>query len=325
MDKTESYLTQAIVGKRQRLVLGTQVRYEGEAVLAVPNSSRLVEAVQATGEAIANFWRGHLKWVALTAAAAGLAAGGTWAFLQQAEQDVVAAPPANTTAEAVGASLPIAPAPVEPAPVTAITVAAEPFQIEEAPASEAASGTETAPQPLQLPKGPLPVAQQAAIVPVPARPLPATQVAQAPVKLGQPVPAAGALKEAGTEKTEKKREEVPKALVLDAGKEPTEKPAGTKTQAAAAAGTPVAKGGKLVEPTEVGVTGSTQASAQPAGTRPTIVTIAEDNSYVLITNPSTRLPQKFQVGQKLPTGATVQKIDHAKGTVQIDGQTYGLQ
>ena len=325
MDNTESYLTQAIVGKRQRLVLGTPVRYEGEVVLAVPNSSRVVEAVQATGTAIANLWRGHRKWVALTVAAAGFAAGSTWAFLQQAEQEVVASNPASTTAEKVGASLPIAPAPVEPAPVTAITVAAEPFQIEEAVASEAVAGTGTASQPLQSPEGPLPVAQQAAIALGPARPLPSTQVAQATVKNGQPVPAAGANKEAGTRQTEMKREEMPKALVLDAGKEPSEKPAATRTQTTAAAGTPVKKDAKLVEPTEVGLTGTAQASAQPAGTRPTIVTIAEDNSYVLITNPSTRLPQKFQVGQKLPTGATVQKIDHAKGTVQIDGQTYGLQ
>lgn len=319
MDKTESYLTQAIVGKRQRLVLGTQVRYEGEAILAVPNSSSVAEAVQATGVAIVNFWRGHFKWVALTAAAVGLAAGGTWAFLQQAAHDVAAVTPANTTTEAVGASLPIAPAPVEPTPVSAITVAAGPFPIDEAVDSEAAAVAGTAPQHTQSPDGPLPVAQQAAISPVPARPLPSTQVAQAPVNRGQPVPAAGA------QQIEKRREEVPKALVLDAGKEPTDMSAGAKTQMATAAGNPVAKGSKLVEPTEVGLTGAAQATQQPAGTRPTIVTIAEDNSYVLITNPSTRLPQKFQVGQKLPTGATVQKIDHAKGTVQIDGQTYGLQ
>ena len=325
MDKTESYLTQAIVGKRQRLILGTQVRYEGEAVLPPPNSNRVVAAVQDAGSTIARFLSGNLKWLALTAATAGIAVGGTWAFLQQAEPEMPAVPSKNMTPETASASLPIAPAPVEPAHVTAITVAAEPFQIEEGTSRDPLVGMRTTSPAVQSPEGPLPISQQAVLAAVPAKPVPHTPVAQAPVKLGQPAQMAGIQKEASSKQTEKTHEEGPKALVLDAGKDPTEKPAATKTQAAPVASAPVAKGSKLVEPIEVGVPGSGPTSLQAMGGRPTIVTIAEDNSYVLITNPSTRLPQKFQVGQKLPTGAIVQKIDHAKGVVQIDGQTFGLQ
>lgn len=57
----------------------------------------------------------------------------------------------------------------------------------------------------------------------------------------------------------------------------------------------------------------------------TIVDIAKDGAYVLITNPKTRLPERFAVGQKIHSGETVQKIDPATGKVQLDKRTIGLQ
>ena len=56
-----------------------------------------------------------------------------------------------------------------------------------------------------------------------------------------------------------------------------------------------------------------------------MVDIAKDGSYVLITNPRTRLPERFTVGQKIFSGETIQKIDAAAGKVQLDQRSVGLQ
>lgn len=326
MDKTENYLTQAIVGKRQRLVLGTQVRYEGEALLALPQSSRLAVALQDAGAFLAGHWRTWVTGASVAAFVAGSAAGITWLFMQKEQSERASAPVAEAVTAPSPSSLPIAPAPESPAPVTAITVAAEPFQVEEVASAEPAAATGTASLGLQAPEGPLPVGQAVSALSMPARPLPSAPVNQPPIKIGQPSPVANAKNDvAGNKKGEKEREDAPRAMVLDASKEPSEKPTAPGSQTLSVATAPASKTGKVVMPTEIAAPGAGPTGQSAAATRPTIVTIAEDNSYVLITNPSTRLPQKFQVGQKLPTGATVQKIDHAKGVVQIDGQTFGLQ
>lgn len=69
------------------------------------------------------------------------------------------------------------------------------------------------------------------------------------------------------------------------------------------------------------------AAAPPKVDEPkvTVVDIARDGSYVLITNPRTRLPERFGVGQKIFSGETVQKIDAAGGKVQLDKRSVGLQ
>jgi hypothetical protein len=57
----------------------------------------------------------------------------------------------------------------------------------------------------------------------------------------------------------------------------------------------------------------------------TIVDIARDGSFALITNPSTRLPERIVAGQKIFTGESVVKIDAAAGKVQFDKRSVGMQ
>jgi hypothetical protein len=322
MDKTESYLTQVIVGKRQRLTLGTKVRYEGDGYLALPQTSRLYGALQDVGAFLAGRWHKWAMGVFVVTLVAGIGAGGAWFFLQQnqlengsvlAGEQPIATPPSN---------LPIAPAPVPTDPVTAITVAAEPFPMADGAAMERSIATETPSQGAQVPPdGPLPPGSAASGSSVPTRTIPPRHV-----ELSQSPPAVNAKRDVVSNKASgRDREDSPPAVVLDASKDAADKSGASVAQTLSVVKEPASKNAKVVTPTEVGspVVGTVGTSSTT--TRPTIVTIAEDSSYVLITNPSTRLPQKFQVGQKLPSGATVQKIDHSKGVVQIDGQTFGLQ
>jgi hypothetical protein len=67
------------------------------------------------------------------------------------------------------------------------------------------------------------------------------------------------------------------------------------------------------------------AAKPPGDIQVTIVDIAGDGSFALITNPTTRLPERIVVGQKIFTGEVVVKIDAAAGKVQFDKRTVGLQ
>lgn len=67
------------------------------------------------------------------------------------------------------------------------------------------------------------------------------------------------------------------------------------------------------------------ADSQPVDVRVTVVDIAKDGSYVLISNPKTRLPERFTVGQKIFTGETIQKIEPTTGRVQLDKRAVALQ
>ena len=126
----------------------------------------------------------------------------------------------------------------------------------------------------------------------------------------------------GTEK----RPDEPKALILDVAKSDLK---AQGVDAAAVKSAPkestVGEAGKrLVGP--VAEQSARLAAAPVEDTkRVRIVDIGQDGSFVLITNPQTRLPQKFTVGQTIFTGETLQKIDAAKGTIQLDSRTVGLQ
>lgn len=71
----------------------------------------------------------------------------------------------------------------------------------------------------------------------------------------------------------------------------------------------------------------TQATAPAAGVHPmvTLVDIERDGAYVLITDPQSRLPQKFAAGQKIFTGETITKIDPARGRVWLDSRFVELE
>lgn len=319
MDKTESYLTQAIVGKRQRLVLGNQVRDQGERLLPVHHPHGILATLKRLGElrtsdrALRWFERGAMATVVL-----GVILGGAAGYVRF----VAPAAPMVSVAPQPEPSLPLVPA-ASSVSVSAISVDPLPFPDEETGGSGLGSpesaGTLAA-------IGPITEDPPEARSPLPSHPLPPAQVAQ-DVPRVEPKRAEAALQKEPRGAKEKPKEDAPKGLVLDVAKDAADRPAASRQQPPAAA-TPglatngIQKGLKLAEPIEVGGGG---VGKQGVSARPTIVTIADDGSFVLITNPTTRLPQKYQVGQKLPSGGTVEKIDHTKGQVQIDGQMFSLQ
>ncbi len=94
---------------------------------------------------------------------------------------------------------------------------------------------------------------------------------------------------------------------------------------------PVEGGVKFAAPVEErAVAGAVVKAAAPeakreeGGVKITIVDIAPGGKTVLVTNPSTRLPTKLGIGDKLPNGKTIQAIDEKTGSVTADGSTYKL-
>ena len=323
MNKTESYLTQAIVGKRQRLVLGTQVRFQGEDLLPVRHSHGLFASFEEFVMVIADHFRGKTRLALFFALVflAVMVCGGAYRHLVGQVDTAEGSPVLGV--EVTRLDLPFARAPEHGTSGSAIAVESQPFPL------DARAGAQEGGEPHANER--LPVDPLGPNGPAPARVPPEKLVLQEPVKLVQPKSTPTAQQEV-SEKEGKPNVDTPKGLVLDIGREAVEKKSSVKasgeptvTPGASAGVVAAAKAPRLVEPLDVGAMRSTPVSQPTTSAPPTIVTIAEDNSYVLITNPSTRLPQKYQVGQKLPNGATIQRIDHAKGVVLIDGQVLGLK
>ena len=96
----------------------------------------------------------------------------------------------------------------------------------------------------------------------------------------------------------------------------------------------VGEGVKFAQPrSERGVSVSVQGAdkettgsknAAPVG-RVTIVDIAQDGRSVLVTDPATRLPKTFAVGDVLPNGTKIQSIDPTKATISAGGITYEME
>ncbi|MDX9956492.1 MAG: hypothetical protein RBT75_20515, partial [Anaerolineae bacterium] len=59
--------------------------------------------------------------------------------------------------------------------------------------------------------------------------------------------------------------------------------------------------------------------------RITIVDIAADGRSVLVTDPETRLPKKFVIGDQLPNGARLQSIDPAGAKITASGVAYEME
>jgi len=342
MNQTESYLTQSIVGTRQRMSLGVRVRYESGALLPMPQSkwplSGLATRMRANISDIFAEMNGRFGRGPLLLACAGLvgvvAVASIWS--SQRPLTVTAPPSSNAKAKVADPGLPFAKATSEGASPSSIALEPSPFPVEDQAAPNAPA--------VGLPFGALPI--EAGIAPSPAEkgPLPPQSTLPGviapvpprmePFKLGEPkAPSvAGERRNQGgkSETDQRRAEEPPRALVLDVGRESSDKPTAPKPaqQEPVVVTRPTAsvRPSTLVEPVrEVAGTGNAGRAARSGSPPPTIVDIAKDGSYVLITNPVNRLPQKFQVGQQIPSGGTVQRIDQAKGVVQIDGQTYGLQ
>lgn len=129
------------------------------------------------------------------------------------------------------------------------------------------------------------------------------------------------------------------SLVIDATAKPADKasaapppppPAPQAAAAVPASPAPVkaAPAGKLVGPA-VEKSGSAQVSpavaTQEGRPKVNVVAIDPTSAFALITNPGTRLPEKFSVGQKLFTGETIKRIDAAAGRVETDARTISMQ
>ena len=56
-----------------------------------------------------------------------------------------------------------------------------------------------------------------------------------------------------------------------------------------------------------------------------LVALTPDGKSALFTNPTTRLPEKFGIGDKLPSGETLRLIDPNSGTVKTDAREYRLE
>ena len=150
----------------------------------------------------------------------------------------------------------------------------------------------------------------------PAPPAPATTVQLPPVP-AKPGPAVAPQAAKGTDK-----EVATSLLIMDgAGAAKTDDKRVVEAPSRVAAAPVVAPA--PIKPASAPVA----AAAPPKVDEPkvTVVDIARDGSYVLITNPRTRLPERFGVGQKIFSGETVQKIDAAGGKVQLDKRSVGLQ
>ena len=67
-------------------------------------------------------------------------------------------------------------------------------------------------------------------------------------------------------------------------------------------------------------------AATPSPIRGTgLVAITPDGKVAVFTNPATRMPEQFKVGEKLPSGDTVKAIDAQSGKVVTTSKEYGLE
>lgn len=153
------------------------------------------------------------------------------------------------------------------------------------------------------------------------RPAPTDSVFAAPFAAAAPVVVAAKAKE-----SEKEKDRIP-AVVLDKPDESVKAPDVVAIKpvapAAPAKDKPAAAAKAVVAKAEAAPVAPTQNSeSQPPVT---VVDIAKDGSYVLVSNPKTRLPEKFAVGQKIHTGEVIKKIDPAAGKVQLTSRTIGMQ
>ncbi len=68
-----------------------------------------------------------------------------------------------------------------------------------------------------------------------------------------------------------------------------------------------------------------EKAPQPTATRGSgLIAITTDGRFAVFTNPTTRLPQQFKVGDPLPGGETVRAIDYKEGKVTTTSKEYSL-
>ena len=77
--------------------------------------------------------------------------------------------------------------------------------------------------------------------------------------------------------------------------------------------------------TEAADSSKAEPTGKSAARRVTVVDISPDGSYALVTNPETRLPQKFKAGDKIFTGETIQKIEPKSGKLVLDSRNVYME
>ncbi|WP_176491397.1 MULTISPECIES: hypothetical protein [unclassified Polaromonas] len=178
---------------------------------------------------------------------------------------------------------------------------------EESSARELAPPVPSAKGPVQVPSAPLPTVTSAKAPALPAvRP---TQQAAPVVPSHKQAPAV-------VPKEDAKDEKARPAVILDADV-PFAKaklPEAVSQQKATA---PPPALGQLPKP-QASTSGSSSVSSG-------LVALTQDGKFALFTNVKTRLPEKFAVGDRLPTGEVLKAIDRVNGKVQTDAKEYRLE
>lgn len=328
MDPTQRYLTQMIVGAPKRIAMGVPVEVTGGPSMA---SGAVADAEDVSRTALARLRRWGVIGIAKLVPS-------RQAYMRLATLGVIAAVGVGLSQmRTLSTSTPKEATPVAVARAPAGGPAMDSISVVKAPFLEPALPEQTLPA-VQSSQPSLPFQPAAANQVIPAglmapvtpqtnpTPIPQKAVASAgPSKSA--APAAESRSPVRTSRNaEEKRSDEPRALVLD-GTKTDQKPQSSDT----APVKPSPKEPSLGENDKRLVGPVSEQSARLATApveetkRVRIVDIGHDSSFVLITNPQTRLPQKFTVGQTIFTGETLQKIDAAKGTIQLDSRTVGLQ
>lgn len=121
-----------------------------------------------------------------------------------------------------------------------------------------------------------------------------------------------------------KEEPKPPAVILDEMVEKPKPVSAVKPEAAAKAPREAAK------PTVVASVAATPAAAATAPAVPALaparglIAITPDGKSAVFTDPATRLPKQFKVGDKLTSGDTIKSIDAAQGKVIAGTKEYSL-
>lgn len=120
-----------------------------------------------------------------------------------------------------------------------------------------------------------------------------------------------------------KEEPKPPAVILDEMVEKPKPTAGVKSE-------PTAKTSQPVKPAVVASVAATPANAPSAPAAPALaparglIAITPDGKSAVFTDPATRLPKQFKVGDKLTSGDTIKSIDAAQGKVIAGTKEYSL-
>jgi hypothetical protein len=332
----QDYVTRLVVGPSICVALGQRVVATGrgreglrlEGTDWVPAGSKQPATkggMQPTGLALA--WQKILSGRAAQFGAGGVALvliAGTCAALFW---------PQTPATRPAAATLPIAPASQSAAPAAAMTMVSAPY--EPAPPLPTASspvgqGGLSGPVPrdggamngeaAQAPT-PAPVHLEARTPAHPTAPIaaPAPTRAQAAQPEEGPARAKASPPAAPTRSDKEKGEKA--AVIMDdvpmPKANPTPAPQAPSPQTVA----------KAPAPTPAPVPGlAPAAAAKPAQPRGIgLLAIAPDGKSAAFTNPKTRLPEQFKIGDQLPNGETVRSIDLKGGRVVTNAKEYGLE